>query len=112
MVGFKSAQNRGKWLDFSVKNNEKSLLFATREFLILFSFQTYLLLRYGPNGSWTAINSVKLIIDRVKLYSVKLKEFLDNVTTVGLQAQYEAVTENLSLIAYLIQSDLGMEVHN
>ena len=34
------------------------------------------------------------------------------MTTVGLQTQYEAVTENLSLIAYLIQSDLGMETHN
>ena len=32
MVGFNSVQRRGKWLDFSIKNN----LFSTREFLILF----------------------------------------------------------------------------
>ena len=31
MVGF----NIGKWLDYSVKNNLKTLLFATREYLIL-----------------------------------------------------------------------------
>ena len=30
---------------------------------------------------------------------------MDDVTAVGLQQQYEAVTENLSLIAYLIQSE-------
>ena len=35
MVGFKSMQNIGKWLDYSVKNNLETLLFATREFLIL-----------------------------------------------------------------------------
>ena len=35
MVGFNSVQNIGKWLDFSVENNVKTLLFATREFLIL-----------------------------------------------------------------------------
>ena len=35
MVGFNSVQNRGKWLDFSIKNSLKTLLFATREFLIL-----------------------------------------------------------------------------
>ena len=40
------------------------------------------------------------------------QEFLDNVTTVGLQAQYEAVTENLSLIGYLIQSELPLDQHN
>ena len=36
MVGFNSVQNNEKWLDFSVKNNQKTFLFATREFLILF----------------------------------------------------------------------------
>ena len=40
------------------------------------------------------------------------QEFLDNVTTVGLQTQYEAVTENLSLIGYLIQSELPLDQHN
>ena len=55
------------------------------------------------------MNNVKLLIDRVKLYSVKLKEFLDNVTSVGLQTQYEAVTENLGLIAFLIHSELNVE---
>ena len=35
--------------------------------------QAYLLLRYGPNGSWAVMNNVKVLIDRVKLYSVKLK---------------------------------------
>ena len=40
------------------------------------------------------------------------QEFLDNVTTVGLQTQYEAVTENLSLIGYLIQSELPVDQHN
>lgn len=33
------------------------------------------------------------------------QEFLDDVTSVGLQHQYEPVTENLSLIANLIQSE-------
>jgi len=36
-------------------------------------------------------------------YNDKLQDFLDDVTSVGLQAQYEAVTENLGLIAYLLQ---------
>ena len=31
------------------------------------------------------------------------QDFLEEVTSVGLQTQYEAVTENLGLIAYLIQ---------
>ena len=33
MVEFNSVQNSGKWLDFSVKNNLKTILFATREFI-------------------------------------------------------------------------------
>ena len=40
MVGFNSVQNSGKWLDFSVKINQKTLLFATREFLIFLVFFT------------------------------------------------------------------------
>ena len=32
-------QNSGKWFDFPVKNNIKTLLFATREYLILFSVE-------------------------------------------------------------------------
>ena len=39
MVRFNSVQNSEKWLDFSVENNQKTLLFATREFLILFYTQ-------------------------------------------------------------------------
>ena len=39
MVGFNSVQNSGKWLDYSVKNNLKKLLFATRVFLILLAFK-------------------------------------------------------------------------
>ena len=36
MVGFNSVPNSGKWLDYLIKNNSRTLLFATREFLILF----------------------------------------------------------------------------
>ena len=36
MGGFNSVINNGKWLDFSDKNNKKTLIFGTREFLILF----------------------------------------------------------------------------
>ena len=32
MVGFNTVENTGKWLDYSVKNNYKTLLFATRGF--------------------------------------------------------------------------------
>ena len=35
MAGFNLVQNSGKWLDFSVINNLKTLIFATRESLIL-----------------------------------------------------------------------------
>ena len=47
MVGFNSVQNSGKWMNFSVKNNKKTLLFVTREFLILLK---YIL---SVNFSWT-----------------------------------------------------------
>ena len=40
MVGFNSVHNSGKWLDFSVKNNQKTLLFATRGFSTLFILQS------------------------------------------------------------------------
>ena len=33
----------------------------------------YLHLRFGPTGSWAAVNSISQIVDNVKLYSVKLK---------------------------------------
>ena len=36
---------------------------------------------------------------------VLVQEFLDDVAAVGLQQQYEAVTENLGLIAQLIQCE-------
>eukprot|EP00090_Calanus_glacialis_P000847 TRINITY_DN10598_c0_g1_i1.p1 TRINITY_DN10598_c0_g1~~TRINITY_DN10598_c0_g1_i1.p1 ORF type:complete len:473 (+),score=138.14 TRINITY_DN10598_c0_g1_i1:101-1519(+) len=65
--------------------------------------QVYLDLRFGPTGAWPVLHNIYQTIDRVKLFSGKLKGFLDEVTSVGLQAQYEAVTENLGLIAYLIQ---------
>ena len=35
MVGFNQVKNCRKWLDFSVKNNLKTLLYATRAFLSL-----------------------------------------------------------------------------
>jgi len=65
--------------------------------------QAYLDLRFGPSGSWPVLHNIYQTIARVRQFSCKLKEFLDDVTSVGLQAQYEAVTENLGLIAYLIQ---------
>jgi len=65
--------------------------------------QAYLDLRFGPSGAWPVLHNIYQTIDRVKIFSAKLKEFLEEVTSVGLQAQYEAVTENLGLIAYLIQ---------
>ena len=33
----------------------------------------YLHLRYGPSGSWTAVNNIAHVVESVKLYSVKLK---------------------------------------
>ena len=39
MDGFNSVQNKGKWLDFSAKNNQKTLLFATVGFPNFFSFK-------------------------------------------------------------------------
>ena len=78
-------------------------------------------LRYGPAGAWPAINTIAHTVESVKLYCGKLKvgllihgsrvtrvlvqEFLDDVAAVGLQQQYEAVTENLGLIAQLIQCE-------
>ena len=38
------------------------------------------------------------------------QEFLDDVTAVGLQVQYQAVTENLSLIGHLIQSEVNHDL--
>ena len=36
----------------------------------------YLHMRYGPNGSWTAVNNIAHVVESVKLYSVKLKVHL------------------------------------
>ena len=60
MVGFKSMQNIGKWLDYSVKNNLETLLFATREFLIL--------LNLNHCYTFTALPPVSLyVFDFIKL---------------------------------------------
>ena len=36
-------------------------------------------------------------------HNIYCQDFLAEVTSVGLQTQYEAVCENLGLIAYLVQ---------
>jgi len=65
--------------------------------------QAYLEIRFGESGAWSMLHTIYQVIERVKQFSTKLRDFLEEVTTVGLQAQYEAVTENLGLIAYLMQ---------
>lgn len=67
--------------------------------------QVYLGLRFGPNNCWPVLHNIYQTISRVREFSCKLRDFLAEVTSVGLQTQYEAVCENLGLIAYLVQCE-------
>merc|ERR1719273_1142689 len=67
--------------------------------------QVYLSLRFGPNNCWPVLHNIYQTISRVRDFSCKLRDFLAEVTSVGLQTQYEAVCENLGLIAYLVQCE-------
>jgi hypothetical protein len=44
-------------------------------------------------------------IERVRHFSQRLKEFLNDVTRCGLQKQFESVCENIGLIAFLLQTE-------
>ena len=44
-------------------------------------------------------------IDRVRSFSQRLREFLNDVTRCGLQKQFESVCENIGLIAFLLQTE-------
>ena len=62
MVGFNSVQNSGKWLDFSVKRNRKTLIFATREGLIMFFSILSVTIRFVSNN----MESVYVFVSEVK----------------------------------------------
>ena len=44
-------------------------------------------------------------IDRVRSFSQRLREFLNDVKRCGLQKQFESVCENIGLIAFLLQTE-------
>ncbi len=67
--------------------------------------QIYLSVRYGPCSSQSLMSSIMSAVCKVRDFSRRLREFLTDVTTCGLQQQYEAVCENIGLIAFLLQAE-------
>ena len=45
------------------------------------------------------------VLDKVRGFTLRLREFLTDVTRTGLQRQFESVCENIGLIAFLLQSE-------
>ena len=68
-------------------------------------FQIYLHLRFGPDAMVSLLTKIIATIDRVRSFSHRLREFLNDVTRSGLQKQYESVCENIGLIAFLLQTE-------
>ncbi len=44
-------------------------------------------------------------VERVRSFSQRLRELLNDVTHAGLQRQFESVCENIGLIAFLLQTE-------
>ena len=70
-----------------------------------FNFQIYLHLRFGPDTMVSLLTKIVATIERVRSFSQRLREFLNDVTRSGLQKQYESVCENIGLIAFLLQTE-------
>ena len=76
------------------------------DFTIFFLiFQVYLSLRFGPDAMASLMPKILSTIDRVRSFSQRLREFLNDVTRCGLQKQFESVCENIGLIAFLLQTE-------
>ena len=86
-----------------------SLLFVKKKkikcYIIIFIFQVYLSLRFGPDAMASLMPKILSTIDRVRSFSQRLREFLNDVTRCGLQKQFESVCENIGLIAFLLQTE-------
>jgi len=67
--------------------------------------QVYLSLRFGPDVMASLMPKILSTIDRVRSFSQRLREFLNDVTRCGLQKQFESVCENIGLIAFLLQTE-------
>jgi hypothetical protein len=67
--------------------------------------QIYLHLRFGPDTMVSLLTKIVATIERVRSFSQRLREFLNDVTRSGLQKQYESVCENIGLIAFLLQTE-------
>lgn len=74
--------------------------------LLRFS-QVYLQLRFGPEQSHSHLQAILETVDRVKAFSLKMRTFMRDVTTCGLQRQYESVCENIGLMAFVLQCEAG-----
>jgi len=73
--------------------------------------QSYLSQRYGSSTSMI-MSSILATMEKVRVFSERLREFLRDVTNVGLQKQYESVCENLGLMAFLLQAEPSSSCHN
>ena len=65
----------------------------------------YLSLRFGHATAPALVSAVLSAVDRVRAFSDKLRAFLREVTTKGLQRQYESVCENIGLMAFVLQTE-------
>ena len=84
---------------------EITLHYYIYNFMFFFHFQIYLHLRFGPDTMVSLLTKIVATIERVRSFSQRLREFLNDVTRSGLQKQYESVCENIGLIAFLLQTE-------
>jgi hypothetical protein len=61
--------------------------------------------RLGPSSANSVLTSLVGLLERLRGFSDRLREFLGDVTRCGLQKQHEAVCENVGLIAFLMQTE-------
>ncbi|XP_040573883.1 uncharacterized protein [Lepeophtheirus salmonis] len=67
--------------------------------------QAYLTLQHGHETCPRIMNAIITMIEKVRNFSDRLREFLCDVTRCGLQKQCESVCENIGLMAFLLQSE-------
>ena len=81
--------------------------------LFLFDFQLYLSLRHAhpghnglaPSEAEKTMSAIMAAVEKVRSFSERFREFMNDVTKAGLQKQYESVCENIGLIAFILQSE-------
>ena len=71
----------------------------------ILTLQVYLQIRFGSEAMVSLMTKILSTIERVRSFSHRLREFLNDVTRAGLQKHYESVCENIGLIAFLLQTE-------